>query len=152
MSAQQELAFLKLAIENSKRSFAEGNFPAGAVVVQNGKVISSEISSPYPGLFHADSKAVQSAFNTLGGPTKDGILYVTMEPCLMCTSVAYWGGIRRIVYAVGKNQVDPNYYETADSTDPLTSTFHERIEKVHISELEEEALVVIREWEEKNKE
>jgi len=140
--------YLKLAIENSKRSMAEGNFPAGAVVVKEGKVLSSEVSSPYPGLFHADSKAVSQAFKKHGVLT-GATLYIGLESCLMCIGVAYWAGIRRIVYAVPKSKVSGDYYETHEDTHNLLDTFNEKIKLVHIKELEKEALGVIRSWEKK---
>lgn len=143
-----DIGYLKLAIENSKKSFEQGNFPAGAIVVKSDEILSSEVSSPYPGLFHADSKAVQTAFNKSGVLT-GATLYIGLESCLMCTCVVYWSGIRRIVYAISKSNVNPLYYETAEDTKKLTKTFHESIEFIHLSELEEEALQVIREWESK---
>lgn len=141
--------YLKLAIKNSVHSMNNGNFPAGAVVVKDNKVLSSEVSSPYPGLFHADSKAVFKAFQKYG-PLKGAILYIGLESCLMCLGVAYWAGIRRIVYAVPKSLVSGNYYETPDDTHSLLERFNEKIELVHIPGLEQEALKVIRQWEEKN--
>ncbi len=143
--------YLKLAIENSKKSMEEGNFPAGAVVVKRGKILSSELSSPYPGLFHADSKAVSQAFKEYGVLT-DATLYIGLESCLMCMGVAYWAGIRRIVYAVPKSKVSGDYYETPKDTHELFNTFNEKIELVHIKKLEEEALGIIRSWEKKFKE
>ncbi len=145
---EQDAQFLKLAIENSRRSMAEGNFPAGAVVVRDGNVLSSEVSSPFPGLFHADSKAVTAAFNEYG-PLTGATLYIGLQSCLMCTGVAYWGGIRRIVFAVPKSKVSGNYYETHEDTSELTTRFNEPIEIIHIQELEDEALQVVREWERK---
>jgi tRNA(adenine34) deaminase len=139
--------FLRLAIENSKKSVNTGNFPAGGVVVKKGQVVSSEISSPYPGLFHADAKAVSVAFKQTG-ILKEATLYVGMEPCLMCTSVAYWAGIRRIVYAIPKSRVSGNYYETHHNTHDVVSKFNEHMEIVHFKELESEALEIVRRWEE----
>lgn len=145
---EKDIKYLKIAIENSRKSFEEGNFPAGAIVVKDDEILSSEVSSPYPGLFHADSKAVQSAFN------KDGVLtgatlYIGLESCLMCTGVVYWSGIRRIVFAVSKSKVSGDYYETPKDLSHLLNEFNEPIEVVQIEELEEEALSVVREWEKK---
>jgi tRNA(Arg) A34 adenosine deaminase TadA len=142
----EDVKFLKQAIENSRKSMSEGNFPAGAVVVKDGEVIARAVSSPYPGLFHADSKAVTEAFNKIG-PLKGATLYVGLESCLMCTGVAYWSGIRRIVYAVAKSRLSGDYYETPESTRDLFEKFNEKIEFVHIKDLEEEALDVVRKWE-----
>ncbi len=145
---ENDIKYLKIAIENSRKSFEEGNFPAGAIVVKDDEILSSEVSSPYPGLFHADSKAVQSAFNKHGVLT-GATLYIGLESCLMCTGVVYWSGIRRIVFAVSKSKVSGDYYETPKDLSHLFNEFNEPIEVVHISELEEEALLVVREWEKK---
>lgn len=147
MSDPQDIKYLKLAIENSRKSMAEGNFPAGAVVVKDGKILSSQVSSPYPGLLHSDSKAVTDAFNKVG-PLKGATLYIGLQSCLMCTGVTYWSGIRRVVYAVPKSQVSSSYYETPEDTSKLFETFNETIEFIHIPELQEEALDVVRKWEE----
>ena len=146
--AKRDIEFLRIAIENSKKSMAGGNFPAGAVVVKDDKVLSSEVSVPYPGLFHADSKAVQMAFKEHGILT-GATLYIGLESCLMCTGVAYWGGIRRVVFAVPKSKVSGYYYETPKDLSYLTQEFNEPIEMVHVQELEAEALGIIKKWEEK---
>lgn len=119
-----------------------GNFPAGGVVVKDGEVVSSEISSPYPGLFHVDSKAVSAAFQK-SGVQKDATLYVGLEPCLMCTGVAYWAGIRRIVFAIPKSKVSGDYYETHQDTHNVVASFNEPIEIVHFEKLESEALSIL---------
>jgi tRNA(Arg) A34 adenosine deaminase TadA len=146
--AERDIDFLKLAIDKSRESFMHGNFPAGAVVVKNSQILSTAVSSPYPGLFHADSKAVQAAFDK-HGVLKGATLYIGIESCLMCTGVVYWSGIRRVVYAVPKSQVSGDYYETPKDTSDLIKGFNEPIEYVHIPDLEEEALGVVREWEKK---
>jgi tRNA(Arg) A34 adenosine deaminase TadA len=67
----------------------------------------------------------------------------------MCTSVAYWAGIRRIVYAVGKDQVNPEYYETAQPTANLIDNFNEQVQRVHLDDFQVKALKDIRAWEQK---
>lgn len=47
-------------------------------MVRGEEILSSEVSSPYPGLFHADSKAVQSAFDKYGILT-GATLYIGLE-------------------------------------------------------------------------
>ncbi len=137
-----------MAIANSQRSFEEGRFPAGAVVVKDDQVIASEVSVPYPGLFHADSNALTKAFNDVGN-LKGATLYIGLESCLMCTGVAYWSGLRRIVYAIPKSKVSGDYYETHEPTQELIDGFNDQIERVHIPELEKEALQIVKAWEKK---
>ncbi|HET9946560.1 MAG TPA: deaminase [Patescibacteria group bacterium] len=141
--------YLQLAIENSKKSMQEGNFPAGAVVVKDGKIIASEVSSPYPNLFHADSKAVTTAFEKVG-PLQGATLYIGLECCLMCTGVAYWSGIEKVVYAVSKKEVSSTYYETSEDTTELVKKFNHFISFIHVPELAKEALEIVHEWEQKN--
>ncbi len=141
--------FMKAAIEESKRSLAEGNFPAGAVVVKDGQVLATAVSVPYPGLFHADSRAVSAAYEKYG-PLTGASLYVGLENCLMCLGVAYWAGIRDVYYTVPKSAVNNSYYETHEDLHDLPEKFNEPIRLHHVAELQEEALAVIREWEKKN--
>jgi tRNA(Arg) A34 adenosine deaminase TadA len=142
--------FLTQAIALSQKSFEAGNFPAGAVVVKDGAVLATAVSSPYPGLLHADSKAVHAAFEQYG-PLEGASLYVGLQNCLMCLGVAYWGGISDIYYAVPKAKVSGEYYETYDDLSHLSERFHRKMVMHHVPELEEKALAVIRAWERKMK-
>jgi hypothetical protein len=54
------------------------------------------------------------------------------------------------MYAISKSEVSGDYYETPLSTDDLYTSFNEKIAFVHVKELEEEALDVVREWEKEN--
>lgn len=144
----QDKKFMKMAIEKSRESFAAGNFPAGAVVVKDGKVLASAVSVPYPGLFHADSRAVSEAYEKYDVLT-GASLYVGLENCLMCTGVVYWAGIRDVYFAVPKSAVNSNYYETHADSSHLAEGFNEPIRLHHMPEFQEEALAVIKEWEQK---
>lgn len=148
MTTDQDIKYLKLAIENSKRSFEAGHFPAGAIVAKDDLVLASEVNPPEPKLFHADSNALTKTFNEIGN-LKGATLYIGLESCLMCTGVAYWSGVRRIVYAIPKSKVSGAYYETHDSTNNLVNNFNEKIERIHVVELESEALEIVRTWEKK---
>lgn len=148
MANKRDIKYLKMAIANTQRSFEEGRFPAGAIVVINEKVIASEVSVPYPGLFHADSNALTKAFNEVGN-LKGATLYIGLESCLMCTGVAYWSGLRRIVYAIPKSKVSGDYYETPVMTYDLMSKLNEHIKMIHIPALEDEALNIVKAWEKK---
>lgn len=146
MITQEDMNYLKQAIDNSRKSFEQGNFPAGAVVVKDGKILASEVSVPYPGLLHADSKALIKAYEKIGN-LKGATLYIGVESCLMCTGIAYWSGIRRVVFAIPKSKVSGDYYETPLDTHHITDNLNEKIEFLHVPELEEKALKIIRLWE-----
>jgi tRNA(adenine34) deaminase len=148
---EEKNTYLKLAIEKSKESSEKGFFPAGALVVKKGKILSAEISFSYPGYKHAELEAIGIAFDNLKKPLNNCVLYASMEPCLMCLSVSYWAGIRKIVFACNKKAVSSEYFESNEDNIKIINNFHEKIELVHIKELQNEALKVIGEWEKKQK-
>ncbi len=144
--------YAQLAIEMAKKSFDEGAFPAGAVIVKNDEVIAQNTSAKYPKInFHAESKTIDEAINKLDSQLTDCTLYCSMQPCLMCISRAYWAGIRRIVYVVKKEEVDTKLcYESPLRHEQIIKEFNEEIEIIQIPELEQEALTTYNEWMSKN--
>ena len=91
--------FMKIAIEEAKK----GDYPFGAVVVKNGKVVSyahNTVSKLDP-TAHAEINAIRNACKTLNTINLNGcILYTTCEPCLMCFMAAWWAQISKIVYGM----------------------------------------------------
>jgi tRNA(adenine34) deaminase len=94
--------FMLQAIREAKRAMEEDEVPIGAVVVLNDKVIArgynmtEKLKDPTA---HAEMIALTSAFNFLGSKyLPEAILYVTLEPCLMCSGALYWSKIGKIVY------------------------------------------------------
>lgn len=148
----EDVAFTKQAIEMAQRSFDEGAFPAGAILVKDGVVVSSNTSVKYPKIiYHAESKTIDEAMDKLDMQLTDCTLYTSMEPCLMCLSRAYWAGIRKIYFAIKKESV--NYkicYESNHNHFGLLEKFNEKIELVHITELEEAALKIVFTWQKQN--
>ncbi|MBN1618042.1 SDR family NAD(P)-dependent oxidoreductase [Candidatus Dojkabacteria bacterium] len=148
----KDIEYLKMAIEMSHQSYDEGAFPAGAVIVKDGKVISKTTSTSFPKInFHPESKSIDIAINELNEQLTDCMLYASMEPCLMCLSRAYWAGIRKIVFAVKKENVPHSIcYESNLNHYDLLEKFNEKIELVNIEELQEYAIVEVKAWLEKN--
>jgi tRNA(adenine34) deaminase len=94
--------YMKQALAEAKRAYEEDEVPVGAIVVLNERIISrghnmvEKLNDPTA---HAEMIALTSAFNFLGGKyLPDATLYVTVEPCLMCTGALYWSKIGRIVW------------------------------------------------------
>lgn len=94
--------FMKKALYEAKEAFAKGEVPVGAVVVVNNQVIARTHNLTellHDVTAHAEMQAITSAANFLGGKyLKDCTLYVTLEPCQMCTGALYWSQITKIVY------------------------------------------------------
>lgn len=144
---------LKRAVEKAKESVDKRGFPAGAIVVKNGKIISEGISIGYQihdPTGHAETAAIRQACRKLQTSDLSGaILYESLECCAMCFSVAYWAGISRIVYACRKtpDMVNKYYYEGITSNMLLNENNNRKIETVFIPDYEEVVLKLIKEWE-----
>ena len=147
--------FLLKAIEKAKESVAKGGFPAGAIVVKDGKIVGSGISignQLNDPTSHGEMSSIRDAcknlkFSSLSGAT----LYASMHPCLMCLSASMWSSISRIVYACSKDKVSEEYYGGHYDIPAINKKFIHPIELVHISELEQETLDIVRKWENKLK-
>jgi tRNA(adenine34) deaminase len=113
--------YMKLALKEAERAFAEDEVPVGAIVVMNNKVISrgynmvEKLKDPTA---HAEIIALTSAFNALGSKyLPDATLYVTVEPCLMCAGALHWSKVGEIVW--GASDVKNGHQVYTDDRNPF---------------------------------
>lgn len=94
--------FMLLAIEQAKLSAQELEVPVGAVITRNGEIISVGRNRRENGknaLAHAEIEAIDLACKKLGGwRLWECEMFVTLEPCPMCTGAIINSRIRRLVY------------------------------------------------------
>ena len=94
--------FMLLAIEQAKLSAQELEVPVGAVITRNGEIISVGRTRRENGknaLAHAEIEAIDLACKKLGGwRLWECEMFVTLEPCPMCTGAIINSRIRRLVY------------------------------------------------------
>ena len=94
--------FMNIAIEQAKLAAAELEVPVGAVIVRNGEVVSVGRNRRETGknaLAHAEIEAIDLACKKLGGwGLWECEMYVTLEPCPMCTGAIINSRIRRLIY------------------------------------------------------
>lgn len=98
----QDEFFMKEALKEAHKALELDEVPIGAVIVHGGRIIGrghnltehlNDVTA------HAEMQAFTAAANYTGGKyLKDCILYVTIEPCIMCAGASYWTQISRIVY------------------------------------------------------
>lgn len=93
---------LALALELAAQAGLEGEIPVGAVVVRQGEVIGRGYNQPIgrrdPSA-HAEIMAMRDAAGLLGNYRLDDCdLYVTLEPCLMCSGAIMHARIARVIY------------------------------------------------------
>lgn len=90
------------AIELAKKSALIGEVPVGAVVVCEGKIVGRGMNrreSSKNALAHAEIEAINEACQTLGGwRLWKCDLYVTLEPCPMCTGAIINARIKKVFF------------------------------------------------------
>lgn len=143
--------FLKKAVELSRKSFDEGRFPAGALLVKDGVVIGEGISGLYPKIhIHAETRLIDVEMEKTNSQLEGYELYTSMEPCMMCLGKAYWSGIKKITYVIAREDVDKNLaYETDHSTKDMVDHLNNDLVLVQDKTYYDEALKIYKEWEEK---
>ncbi len=98
----EDEAYMRLAMEQARLARAEGEVPVGAVVVRDGEVIGRGYNRPIGGhdpTAHAEVMALRDAARRVGNYRLTGCaLYVTIEPCAMCTGAIFHARVARVVF------------------------------------------------------
>ena len=94
--------FMKEALKEAQKAFAENEVPVGAIIVCDNKIIArahnmterlNDVTA------HAEMLAFTSATDFLGGKyLNECTLYVTLEPCIMCAGASYWTQLKKVVF------------------------------------------------------
>ncbi len=99
---------MKMALSEAQHALEKDEVPIGCVVVSNNLVIArahnlTETLNDVTA--HAEMQAITSAANFLGGKyLKDCTLYVTLEPCVMCSGALSWAQISKVVIGARDEQ------------------------------------------------
>lgn len=97
-----DIFWMQQALELAQRAESEGEVPVGAVVVYQDQVIGEGWNRPIGDndpTAHAEIMALRSAAKKLDNyRLLDTTLYVTLEPCIMCTGAIIHARVKRVVY------------------------------------------------------
>ncbi|MFD0769234.1 tRNA adenosine(34) deaminase TadA [Bacillus sp. CGMCC 1.60114] len=99
---EEDIYFMKLAIEEAKKAEEIQEVPIGAVVVVDGEVVSRAHNlreAEQRSIAHAELLAIDDACKKLGTwRLENATLYVTLEPCPMCAGAIVLSRVKRVVY------------------------------------------------------
>jgi len=90
--------FMEAAIQEAKKSSAQGGIPIGSVLVKDGKIIgrghNQRLQKDDP-MAHAEIDCLRNAGRI--GSYKDSILYSTLMPCYLCGGAVVQFGIKKVI-------------------------------------------------------
>lgn len=141
--------FMLKAIALSKKNIDKGGGPFGAVIVKDGKIISSgvnRVTAQNDPTAHAEVNAIRKAAYKLGSFDLEGCdIYTSCEPCPMCLGAIYWAHIDRIFYGNTKKNAADAGFDDSFIYDELKLEYTER--KVRITQLlPEKAIEAFEKW------
>ncbi len=97
-----DIDFMQLALRLAKNAATAGEVPVGAIIAKDGIVIGRGANTPiglHDPTAHAEIIAMRQAAEHLGNyRLVDCTIYVTLEPCAMCTGAIQHARIARLVY------------------------------------------------------
>ena len=96
--------YMNIALKEALIAYNEDEIPIGAIIVHKDKIISrgyNQSQKLKDSTAHAEMIAITSAQNKIGSKyLNECELYVTLEPCMMCSGAIYLSKISRVVYAL----------------------------------------------------
>jgi tRNA(adenine34) deaminase len=94
--------FMQQALRQAKMAFEADEIPVGAIIVLNNSIIAkahNQTELLKDSTAHAEILALTTAYQFLGSKyVPNATMYVTLEPCVMCSGALYWSKIGRVVW------------------------------------------------------
>lgn len=101
LQEKRDLKYMKEAVKQAKKAYALGEVPIGCVIVYNDQIIGrgyNRRTIDKNTLAHAEMQAIRKASRKMNDwRLEDCTLYVTLEPCQMCSGAIVQARISRVV-------------------------------------------------------
>ena len=97
--------FLKAALEEARKSLAEGGIPIGSVLIYESRILGRGHNRRVQRgstILHAEMDALEQAGRQRAAVYRGSTLYTTLSPCAMCSGAVLLYGIQRVV--IGENR------------------------------------------------
>ena len=99
----RDLNYMKRALFQAEKAYHKDEVPVGAVVILNDQIISEAHNNSIKGLDpsgHAEIEALKKAAQVVGNyRIKEAVMYVTLEPCMMCCGALVQARLLEVVFA-----------------------------------------------------
>jgi tRNA(adenine34) deaminase len=98
--------FMQAALGQARLALAAGEVPIGAVLVVGDRIVAAGFNQPITAndpTAHAEVLVLREGARTLGNyRLTDAVVYVTVEPCLMCVGAMVHARVREVVYGAAE--------------------------------------------------
>ena len=95
---------MNIALKEAMKAYEEDEIPVGAVIVYQDQIIGRGYNQSQrlkDSTAHAEMIAITSAQNKIGSKYLNGCeLYVTLEPCMMCSGAIFLSKISKVIYGL----------------------------------------------------
>ncbi|MCS7259116.1 MAG: tRNA adenosine(34) deaminase TadA [candidate division WOR-3 bacterium] len=143
--------WMRFALAEAQKAFEEDEVPVGAVVISDNKIIGqghNQIEKLRDPTAHAEIIALTAASNYLNSwRLNNATMYVTLEPCIMCTGALILARIKKLVFGA----FDPKFGACGSVYNiPMDNKLNHKFE-VKTGVLAEESKLLLREFFEKKR-
>lgn len=112
---ETHVKFMKEAYKEALKAYNENEVPVGCVLVYNGKIIArahnkkEQLNSV---INHAEIQVIQKASKKMRSwRLEDCDLYVTLQPCMMCSGAIYQSRIKNVYFGTEQKT---DYFKLSD--------------------------------------
>lgn len=138
--------FMRRALFLAREAFEDGEVPVGAVIVHKNKIIAegyNQIERLKDATAHAEMIALTAASSAMENwRLADCTLYVTIEPCMMCSGALILSRVGRIVFGAK----DPRMGFLESNYDPVKKLNLYKNVKIEGGVMENEAVLLMQEF------